>query len=1155
VTDSAARERARTRFDHPLLVEAGAGTGKTTTLVARICTWCLGPGWEERDEVDPGARAAAVLEGVVAITFTEAAAAGMASRVAEAWVAVAQGADVQGLPVRGTPETRARARALLGAADRLTATTIHAWCSRILAAAPAQAGLHPEHAVDGDGSLLAEVVHEEVVDWLVEALARDDEVRDALLFLAGRGVDTEQLAEATLKLASEAHPSEALAGTAYPADAVRSLSTRLTEALDPLLGHLHDKMRDATDAADARALLAALSRLRQTASRLRAAGDLAGLVLAAEGVPEEPLAKWSRRKFTRLQGHQFAGVGPDPAREKLVLDRVASAAAGARRAVEHVLSLQPDLCEAGRRVLHPLLARVRERVRRRGIVTFAQILAGARDLLRDHPDVAARVRGGIRQLLVDEFQDTDAVQCDLVRMVALQGEARPGLFVVGDPKQSIYGWRSADLRAYDAFKAELLAAGGERLDLVVNHRSVPAILDEVERVVEPVMVPEDGFQPAFQRLLPHRSGAEGATAVEYWVADEPGRERLASGDVAALEADAVAADIAAVRARTGVAWDRFGLLLRSTTELDRFLDAMRRAGIPYVVERDRQYFRRRDIIEAVAVVRCILDPTDALAMLTVLRSPLVGVPDAALVPLWRADLPARLAAPGGEHHAAVLAEVVRGAAAEVRRSSAIGITHVAGWDEALLETARAIARLRLAYEALPADAFVARIRALLPLEQLAATRHLGAYRVANLQRFWQELEEELARRPGDPQGVLRSLRAGIAGRREAEEARPPVTAARAVRVMTIHKAKGLDFDHVYVPQLHKGRRPGRAPARGDACAVHPTPDGWEYCLFGARTGGYDRVAAYFDRVEVLERVRLLYVAMTRAKERLVMSGQWPPDDVQPVEAAHAASLLDLLLSRKGGIPEPARAHAGAVRHDGATWRIPPRSGPTAPGPAEAEAPRLVLFTDEKRAASARMARPLGAAASAAAHDRMGAAAPRAAGGPAWAPAIGTAVHAALETMNPREAPGPALERGREEVARVLAAGVAEEDRPAAQARAEALLAGFVRGALGARFRAIAAHILGREVPTLAAPADDRGPVGFYAGAIDLLYLDPESGEAVVADFKTDAVSDPAVLAERVAAYTLQLAHYADVVRGALGRPVRAELWFLAVDRVVDVTTS
>ena len=184
--DLAARRAAQTRFDVPLVLQAGAGTGKTTTLIGRLLAWTLGEGWEraarrlaERAERKTGRRAdegpdrvaAEVLGRVVAITFTEAAAAEMAGRAARE-LAVARrrrtrrraGSKPRVLPP--APERARRARALLGTLDHLAVRTIHAFCRGLLADHPLEAGVHPDLTIDADGRLVEEVVRETVEDAL-----------------------------------------------------------------------------------------------------------------------------------------------------------------------------------------------------------------------------------------------------------------------------------------------------------------------------------------------------------------------------------------------------------------------------------------------------------------------------------------------------------------------------------------------------------------------------------------------------------------------------------------------------------------------------------------------------------------------------------------------------------------------------------------------------------------------------------------------------------------------------------------------------------------------------------------------------------------------------------------------------------------------------
>ena len=610
-------------------------------------------------------------------------------------------------------------------------------------------------------------------------------------------------------------------------------------------------------------------------------------------------------------------------------DELGARAGELRALMAHLAGLDAELLALAHRALAPLHRAVRDELRARGIVTFDDLLVEAAQLLAARPEVAAGARAGIEQLLVDEFQDTDALQCEVVARLGLEGpaERRPGLFLVGDPKQSIYGWRSADLAAYDAFRQRIEAADGVCLPLVENFRSVPAILDEVERSLAPVMRAEPGLQPPYQPLLPcarlaadpgFAGTAPRRAAVEHWISWRDGPDTT-KADSYELEADAIARDLRDLHDAHGVPWDRAALLLRSTSDLDVYLEALRRHGVPFAVGRDKQYYRRREVIDAAALVRAVLDPGDHLALLTVLRSPWVGVPDAALVPLWNRGFPDRLTGLDRPDRRRLdeVRELVAGAAADVDAlpaGSVPGLDRIAGWDLSLVAAAEQLAVARGAFRELPGDAFVDTLRRLFLPEPVAAARYLGAYRLANLDRFFRRLVAALEDGGGDVTAVLRALRRSVTEARDAPEGKPQEGADDAVQVMTIHQAKGLDFAHVYLPQLHKdaGGPPLRTEVqRTPAAAAGGAEAAFEVRLFGAAGLGWDRVEAQRQRVEAAERVRLLYVAMTRAESRLVLAGCWPPTLAEPKEVARARHFLDLLAHRRD-LPTPPPSHRRAL---------------------------------------------------------------------------------------------------------------------------------------------------------------------------------------------------------------------------------------------------
>jgi ATP-dependent helicase/nuclease subunit A len=1206
--DRAARHAAQTRFDVPLVLQAGAGTGKTTTLIGRLLAWTLGEGWEraarrlsERStgrprEEGPDRVAAEALGRVVAITFTEAAAAEMAGRAARELASLASGAEapdwLEASLLPPNPERARRARALLGTLDHLAVRTIHAFCRGLLADHPLEARIHPDLVIDADGHLVDEVVRATVEDALRDGYG--DPGNPHLLTLAIRGFGPPEIVEALTSLLQAGLPAEVLNEDPYRPEALGDFRRRLIAACGDVHRLIAPRFRkgvrapNATKIADALGVL--LGRLEDAAAPVE---TLTGWF--ADLLPEnlvDHLKKWRRR----IEGNEASLFGE-------VADELGIAAALLVQLLDQLGRFDPELMEHGRRALIPLLGRIERELRSRGIATFDFLLAGAEALLADQPDVRRQVRRRIDQLLVDEFQDTDRIQCDLLRWIALDGpvEERPGLFLVGDPKQSIYGWRNADLRAYDGFVAQVLAAGGEVMSLALNFRSVPVILDEVARVIEPVMTAREGVQPAFEPLLACdrrlddpgflRTGAGSASwsPVEHWVSWRNQAEpwKTAVIEATELEAAALAEDIRALHEQHRVAWSEIAVLLRGIGDLDLYLEAFRRARVPFAVGRDKQYYRRREVIEAAALVRSVLDPGDHLALLTVLRSATVGVPDAALIPLWNRQLPRlmtelRSATAGGPDALAPLKRAVEGAV-RVLPKDVPGIDRVRGWDRNLLAAVETLADLRHTFETQPADVFVERLRRLTLVEATEAARYLGPYRLANLERFFRQVLAAVEESGGDATAILRALRRSVAESRDSEEGRPKEGAEDAVQVLTIHGAKGLDFEHVYLVQLHKASPPDRN-VRTEAGRWG---DGFEFRLFGAPTPGFDRIEAERRVVEAAERVRLLYVAMTRAKDRVVLTGLWP-ERVKPRPWDQASTTLELLHARRDlpeslpdlwdeavGIVGPGEAAPSWSFPDatGALWKFPSLrppadlslaaepERPSLPGPEEIAFVSATLRTERERAAI-RMARPFGGAASEEAHallreqqaERQTATAESTAGrrrrptkDRAAALAAGGAIHRALEEWDLGADPRQEQERQRRRLPAYLAALVEGDELDRALPLAAQLLDTFAAGPLLERLRTLKDHVLARELAVLLPPGDgDHAPVGAVTGAIDLLYRDPEDGRIVIADYKTDEVETPEELSERAAVYAPQGAIYERAVREALemAEGPRFELWFL-----------
>ena len=1186
--DAESRRVAQTCFDRPVVLEAGAGTGKTTCLVHRIVAWCVGEGWdlqlgrlllESADSIAPPddeTIAERVLARVAAITFTEMAAAELAERVESSLQTFARGEIPRGF-LRSElelddGELRNRARSLAAAADRLLTSTIHAFCRRLLDSAPLAAGLAPQFQVDADFRQLRAACEEAVWEAVHQSYARTDGADEELEVLLSVGVEWDRVATALFDLASEGVPASAFARDPWPEQEVTATLQALRRDLCWFRQHCQVAFQIGKGA---------LGKSREVAEEL----ELLENELSAADSDESrwDVVREDRWKAATERVHGWAksfnateqrALGPS-------LEEAMAVAAHLDVGLQRIRSADVGMVRIAWRVIHRLAHEVELKLRRRGVETFSALLVDARELLVTNPAVRAEFRSSFDQLLVDEFQDTDPVQCELVAALALADVETttdgPTLFLVGDPKQSIYGFRNADLAAYGSFVDRVVKEGGRFHRLSVNYRSVPAVLAEVERVCRPVMQEVPGIQPEFQPLVAHpgTDHADGfcegrRETVEHWLSWLPEPENgpaPTKEDAYALEARAIALDIAELHRNHNVPYRDFALLLRATTRQEVYAQALREAGVPYVVERDRQYFQRREVQDLNALLRVLLDPHDLLALAAFLRSPLVGVPDAALLPLWRAGLPRELTAWRGDDAEAFERIVAVMNAAEERMSGAAldgRNSSLPGWTARLRSVLQSVGRLRAAQEELDASAFVRAIEdEFLPAE-IEAARFLGQHRLANVQRLLGKLRESL-QRSLHPRQVLRELRRAVEGVLDEEEGVPGDDAQDAVRLLTIHKSKGLTLTQVYLPNL----RQGSANRNGDETKAGRWNGRVEARLFGWPSADWHHVEAWHEKVEHAERVRLLYVAATRAVDRLVFVGERSRSG-QTVDPASAVSLQELVDHRPAPLASlqtddgPEAPEPECLDQDGVRWRVPrvteaelaglAHTRTKTPALERAEAIREVRMvraaTDRARAHEQRPF--LVAASSLAEHE-----ATSEGEGPEREVArwVGVAMHSHLEQLDLGADFAEQARRDRARLARRAEVDLTPELRRRALQELDELLVQWPSSSLARTLRDLRGSVVARELDWVDEARGDA--IGGSVGAIDLLVHDSASGQWRVIDYKTDRIEEPA-LEQRAAAYAGQGAAYVDCVRRFVGEDavVAFELWFLRADRSIrlDLTS-
>ncbi|HVL98213.1 MAG TPA: UvrD-helicase domain-containing protein [Egibacteraceae bacterium] len=747
LSDQAARARIATALDETLFVEAGAGSGKTRSLVERVVA-LVHDGTEMRH--------------IAAITFTEKAAAELRDRIRRTLE------EQRDAAADGTP-ARARLQTALDQVDAAAISTLHAFAQRILSENPIEAGLPPNVAVLDE--VASDIEFEDRWRSFRDALLAEPALRRCLLlaFAADvRLVDIRHLAaqfEANWDLVAD--PRRIPWGASEPPAVV---TDELVEGIEALLAR-RDECADSDD------LLCAYltDQVAPYLEQLRAAPDeFEALRLLKQGKP------------TLKFGHGRKGNWLDKA----------SIAAGLTALGEARQQLADSVALAClRRIAVEVAGFTLEAAARRrtgGRLAFHDLLVLARDVLRGPHGVTVRdrLRGRYQRLLLDEFQDTDPIQIDLAVLIAsadpdAAAKAWPDiaveagrLFFVGDPKQSIYRFRRADIDLFLAARGVF----GDPVALTTNFRASPAVIGWVNHVFGQLIEPSTGSQPAYQPLdaAPARTDSPvGPPVAVLGAAVHTDPDLRADGLREHEAADVAGAVVAALgwqvsergpdgteRWRDATLGD-ITILLPARTSLAELEQALDARGIPYRAEASSLVYATREVRELMATLRAVADPTDQLALVTALRSPVFGCGDD--------DLFTYKVRHGGAWH--LLADPPEG----------LDPAHPVGAAMRYLKGLHA----ELAWLA-PAELAdrVARDRRLFELGY-AAGRPREVWRrlrfVIDQARAWSEAEGGTLREYLEWARLQASESARVA------ETILPETDDDSVRIMTIHAAKGLQF--------------------------------------------------------------------------------------------------------------------------------------------------------------------------------------------------------------------------------------------------------------------------------------------------------------------------------------------------------------------------
>lgn len=1116
-------QRAAIETQGNLIVSAAAGAGKTAVLTERIVRTIMG---------------GVPVESVLVLTFTRAAAAEMKQRIADRLQrAVGETEDAA---------LRSYLLAQCSAVENASISTIDAFCSRILRRHGAVLGI-PGRVRVADEVELA-VMEGQVKDALLtELAAKNDPALHTLLAAFGsEDAVWEALGAVESALSAEADPDAWLSGAVAryrdPAYAALVLS-RITEGMQLEL----------------RAGIAELVRFRDTLPpelggviavldedlmRLRALllqngydGYRTGLLLMTfptmrfpKGTPDadKKPVKDARDSVKALVKKQLAAM-PRSAEEETSL----------------LLEAFPIVC-ALETLVRARIAAYRALKQKRNVVDFSDVEHLAITLLGEDR-IAEEYRSKYRVIAVDEYQDSNGVQEALLSRI----RRADNLFLVGDVKQSIYRFRAAE----PALFLEKLARWqdgreGRRIDLTENFRSAKEVLHAVNAVFTAIMSEQVGEMAYDERvkLIPGTEVPHGGACLHLIpkaVEEDEDPDALEDMEDAAVEARLIAeriralmADMPVYDAKRGgerpLGYGDIAILLRATTQAQTFAETLALCGIPCYAQSSGGYFDSIEVMVLLNVLRVIDNRRQDIPLLSVLRSPLFGFSEEALLKL---RLRAGRDVPFYEAFFSL-------AASEDAKDA----------DDPLAgqvrETAAALARFREIERLYGVTALLAAL-----LDETGYYERMGALPAGGQRQ--RNLDALLARAEAFEQtgarGVSRFLASMDYASSNARLGAAQDAAGDVCRIESIHKSKGLEYPVVFVAQMGKRFRldDGREPL----LLHHALGIGLRFRNGICRedTAAY-RAILRAKRLEGLsEEMRVLYVAMTRAKQRLELIASTRDADAllerretapEPAAVSRAASPLPWLLSG-----DPRALPIVRHRRSDLLRETPVRP---APAPAKQDAPETLAlalrFSYEYPFASS-TALPAKQAVSRAAEDARGESAaerareslrfdpPAFMTGGALTPAMrGTATHLLLERL-------PLVPASAEDIRSMLAAlhdeGVYDES-DASGVRAEDV-AWFTNTALFARM-ARSERVQREWSFTLPVPAaelydTDAPETVLLQGVIDCCFL--EDGAWVLLDYKTDRLKKDETPDVHAAIHAAQLALYARALESLTGCAVKA----------------
>ncbi len=885
--DDDTRELAVSELDRNIVVTAGAGTGKTTLLVNRILHVLLGHKRFQKEE--------SPILSIVAMTFTEKAASDIKIRLMgelEKIVAFINGKAAEDEKrkaekfledIRDSYETthreiERRARKSLEDMDKAQVGTIHSFAAHILHLYPVESGVAPGFTVD-TGDFFDGLFDKEWTRWLDGELAITAQNANLWKDLLRR-LDLESLKEFAKRLSGFTIPLDVLTLKTDNKLVIRSL----TEAL-------HKKILETIPLCEkpGNNLVLQLKELSGTFESIEKHGIS---YLNNSGFD------FNKKPSTAKTGWTEEGFA---AAKKLVEE--------CNALLKELKTVDDAFIATAHKLILPFAKAFRQTYLSQGYVSFDGLLTLTRDLLqnKEYRYIREKLKKDFRTLLVDEFQDTDPIQYDIVLFLSeLPGhysrDARsvilePGkLFIVGDPKQSIYAFRRADIEAYEDVVKQVCGQD-ETLKLQENFRSHSGILEVVNQLFDGrIMVELHGLQPRYIPIHANRQKSRGFQKVEIVLVVDRDGEELKADDAREAEAEWIARwitkhvneevieDKLAENGIRKLKYKDVALLLRTVTQVRPYIEALKRYGIPYIVEGEKYFYATQEIVDFMNLLRIIENPHDTIALVGVLRSPMVGLTDREIYELHTNHLL--------DYRKDILGKDSMSQEITTRHKNTTpepppckegegGVKALSGDYIKIIEPFYDfLKRIHARAGVIPVSQLIAEIMDSTHIAEITVCAWHGEQKLANLWKLRQMVCDMEHSGSISLKTFIDHIKTRIKEVREEGESPLSDETLDVVKIMTIHKSKGLEFPVVILCNLHGEEKKNRDTFDS---VVYDWPTSTTGIVLGTGDQRVRNLHGVIIERKLKERLReekkrILYVAMTRAKERLILTGSFEDDD-------------------------------------------------------------------------------------------------------------------------------------------------------------------------------------------------------------------------------------------------------------------------------------